>query len=166
MKEEIWKDIPGYEGLYQVSNQGNVISLHSGSKKILSPFVRKNGYTFASITKDKKKKTFSVHRLVALAFLPNPKNYPVVNHKDENPKNNNVDNLEWCTQKYNCNYGNGKWKCAEAHYKACACYQNGKLIKKYKSIKETEKDGFIPHAVCYVCKGNRPKHYGYEWRYI
>lgn len=100
--EEIWKDIEGYEGLYQISNLGRVWSV---KKEIY----RKEGfvgpYPSVSLTKDGHYDTFSIHRLVAKAFIPNPLDLPQVNHKDENPLNNCVDNLEWCTAKYNSNYG-------------------------------------------------------------
>lgn len=101
-KDEIWKDIKGYEGLYLVSNLGDVYSCLSNKK--LKPG-SDNGYLKVNLCKNNKVKQFTVHRLVALAFLPNENNYPCVNHKDENPSNNNVNNLEWCTYKYNNNYG-------------------------------------------------------------
>ena len=101
-KDEIWKDIKGYEGLYLVSNLGDVYSCLSNKK--LKPG-SDNGYLKVNLCKNNKVKQFTVHRLVALAFLPNENNYPCVNHKDENPRNNNVNNLEWCTYKYNNNYG-------------------------------------------------------------
>jgi hypothetical protein len=100
--EEIWKDIKGYENLYKVSNLGNVYSYLTN--KILKPG-KDNGYLKVNLSKNKKIKQFTVHRLVSLMFLPNNKDYPCINHKDENPSNNNVDNLEWCTHKYNNNYG-------------------------------------------------------------
>ena len=116
--EEIWKDIPDFEGLYQVSNLGNVrvldryvnSAIRNNDKvkrkgKILKQY-NKRGYLQVSLIKNHKRYYFSVHRLVAMAFLPNPDNLPQVNHKDENPLNNNLFNLEWCTAKYNCNYGN------------------------------------------------------------
>lgn len=115
--EEQWKDIKGYEGLYEVSNFGNVRSLdrvirskHNGTMlrkgRILTPFYEeKKGYYQVSLSKDGKNKKHRVHRLVASAFLDNPHNYTDVNHKDEVKTNNNVDNLEWCTRKYNNNYG-------------------------------------------------------------
>lgn len=105
---EIWKDIPGYEGKYQVSNRGEVKSLNyrgSGELKLLKQNTDKNGYKQVSLYKNGKRKNHFVHRLVAMAFLPNPNNLSIVNHKDENPSNNNVNNLEWCTQEYNLNYG-------------------------------------------------------------
>ena len=101
---EIWKNIEGYEGKYQVSNFGQVKSM-IGQEKVLHPKKHRNGHLQIGLHKDKKRKTMYIHRLVAQAFIPNPDNLPCVNHKDENPNNNNVDNLEWCTQKYNCNYG-------------------------------------------------------------
>lgn len=166
---EIWKDIPGYEGLYQVSNYGRVLSLYryrKKSKNILKTFTRKTGYIAVTLQKNGKRETKLVHQLVALCFIDNPNNYPIINHIDENPSNNRVDNLEWCTHKYNSNYGTGKLRCAAAHHVACACYKDGKLIKEYPSIESTKKDGFVPHAVCWVCKGNRARHYGLEWRYV
>lgn len=113
---EIWKDIEGYEGLYQVSNFGNVKSLNynrSGKEKILKPQKNKNKYLHISLCKNKNQKTFTIHRLVALAFIPNLHNYPCVNHIDENKENNHVDNLEWCTHEYNMNYGTLKERQSE-----------------------------------------------------
>ena len=115
MNEE-WKDIPGYEGRYQVSNLGRVKSLarvcnvgqHSAAyhlpEKIMRPKVRKSGYSLVSLNKDGVAKDEYIHRLVAQSFIPNEGGLPYINHKDENPRNNRVDNLEWCTPKYNANY--------------------------------------------------------------
>lgn len=105
--EEIWKDIKGYEGLYQVSNLGNIKSnnLYAHKKpKRIATYNHNAGYICTHLSKGGKTKTFLVHRLVAEAFLDNPKNLDFVNHKDENKKNNNVDNLEWCTKSYNSTY--------------------------------------------------------------
>ena len=118
LPKQIWKDIPGYEGLYQVSNTGRVRSLNynrTGETKVLKQGTNKGGYKRVNLYKDGKFKIYFVHRLVALVFIPNPNNYPVINHKDENPKNNTVWNLEWCTQEYNINYGNCRKKMSEAH---------------------------------------------------
>ena len=114
--EEIWKDIVGYEGLYQVSNFGRVKSLakykngNGGSKfwrkeRILKPANTGRGYLMVVLIKEKKRTTYILHRLVAQAFIPNPNNLPQINHKDENKTNNVVSNLEWCDNKYNSNYG-------------------------------------------------------------
>ena len=123
--KEIWKDIEWAQG-YQVSNLGKVKSLerphksHHGTtyiqkERILKTRLDPNGYEKVGILKkDGKQKQVMVHRLVAEAFIPNPDNLPQVNHKDENRSNNIVNNLEWCTAKYNQNYGH----CRENHSKA------------------------------------------------
>lgn len=109
--EEVWKDIEGYEGYYQVSNLGRVkgIKIINQYKKerLLSQYLNNKGrgYYKVWLYKDKKRKMHYVHRLVAKAFLPNPNNYPDINHKDENSRNNQVDNLEWCNESYNLSYG-------------------------------------------------------------
>lgn len=118
--EEIWKDIVGYEGFYQVSNLGRVKSLDRyievtnkrGTSyrrpikgKLLSLNSADDDYISVALNKDNTSVFYSVHRLVAQAFIPNPDNLPMINHKDESRTNNCVDNLEWCTAKYNSNYG-------------------------------------------------------------
>lgn len=110
--EEVWKDIDGYEKSYQVSNLGNVRSVErigENNRKYPMQMLKKRlnwkGYPKVCLNKHGHKKIFSVHRLVAKAFIPNPDNLPQVNHKDENKENNNVNNLEWCTAGYNNNYG-------------------------------------------------------------
>ena len=115
--KEIWKDIPEYEGLYQASNLGNIRVLNrvvnSGIKnnntvirkgKLLKQRINQ-GYYEVALSKDNKKRFLKVHRLIAITFIPNLNNLPSINHKDENKLNNRVDNLEWCSIKYNCNYG-------------------------------------------------------------
>ena len=117
LPKQIWKDIPGYEGLYQVSNTGKVRSLiyaYSGKTRVLKQATKDNGYKVIGLNKNGKRKVYHIHRLVAQAFIPNPLNLPQINHKDENPSNNTVWNLEWCTPKYNINYGNCRKKISEA----------------------------------------------------
>ena len=99
MEDEIWKDIPGYEGRYKISNYGKVWS--NFKKDFMSISVDKDGYSRVALFKDGKQKQLQVHRLVALTFIPNPENKPEVNHKDRNKSNNNVENLEWVTQSEN-----------------------------------------------------------------
>ena len=108
MKEEIWKDIEGYEGLYQVSNLGRVKRMRFINKntniekeRIKSQKIRKDGYLEVALYKNGKGKYIQVHRLVAKSFIPNPKKLPQVNHIDGNKENNCVDNLEWVTNKEN-----------------------------------------------------------------
>lgn len=116
---EVWKDIQGYEGLYQVSNLGRVRSLERITKrfngfkiceykdgnKILKLSKNNKGYLTIGLCKDGKEKKCKVHRLVAQAFIPNLYGLPQINHKDENKENNIVSNLEWCNNKYNSSYG-------------------------------------------------------------
>ncbi|WP_343342471.1 NUMOD4 domain-containing protein [Terrisporobacter petrolearius] len=99
----VWKDIKGYEGLYQVSNFGQVYSLKR--KKYIKAYVDKDGYLRVGLSKNGKQKGYIVHRLVATAYIPNPNNYPMINHRDETRQNNKVSNLEWCTCTYNNNFG-------------------------------------------------------------
>lgn len=194
--EEIWKDIKGYEGLYMVSNMGNVKSLgfdkyHKG--RILKPcFDGKKNYLFVGLHKDNKVKLRNVHRLVAEAFIPNPYNLPCVNHKDENKTNNNADNLEWCTIKYNSNYGNCKNKLIESRLsnndinemirkaKATKIKNNsyscekpvlqfsldGKFIKEFASATEAERQTKICRAgIRMCCIGKYKQAKGFIWRY-
>lgn len=119
MIKEIWKDVTGYEGRYQVSNFGNVKRLSYSyidswgtgrfrikpEQLIPSQVNKKSGYKMLDLRLNNQRKRVYVHRLVAQAFIPNPNNLPQVNHKDENKLNNHVDNLEWCTHAYNQRYG-------------------------------------------------------------
>ena len=118
--EEIFKEIIGYEGLYWISNLGNVKSKH----KILKPVINKDGYYCVSLSKKGKLKTYTLHRLIALHFIENPDNLPQVNHKDENKLNNNADNLEWCTKAYNNSYGTKAKRQSETRKKL---FREGKL---------------------------------------
>ena len=117
---EEWRDVVGYEGLYQVSNLGRIKSLnynHTGKEGILKLIYGKDGYVKISLCKKgEKPETFLVHRLVAIAFIPNPNNLPEVNHiidDFEHRSDNRVENLEWCTRDYNCNYGSRNKKVSE-----------------------------------------------------
>lgn len=94
---EIWKDIKGYNGTYQVSNFGNIRNLRRNMK----PSIHPRGYLMILLSKHRPRKNWLIHRLVAIHFISNPKNYPCINHIDSNPSNNIVSNLEWCTQKQN-----------------------------------------------------------------
>lgn len=186
MKEEIWKDIAEYEGLYQVSNLGHVRSLdrvikytnrrvvHAKSK-IISGFIKKNGYISVDLYKDNKRKKFHLHRLVGAAFIPNPENKPQINHKDENKSNNSVDNLEWMTAKENINYGTRK----EKHIKATTNHPSssksisqytltGELIEIFPSAKEIERAlGFPSTSIIRCCRHrkNIQTCHGFKWEY-
>lgn len=113
---EVWKDIEGYEGLYQVSNLGNVRSLNYGCTGEIKLLKQSTdcGYKRINLYKNGKRERYLVHRLVAMTFIPNLDNLPMVNHKDEDKSNNNVNNLEWCTREYNMNYGTIKERLSES----------------------------------------------------
>ena len=135
---EEWRPIAGYEGLYEVSNKGTVVSLNyngTGARKELKPLIAHHGYRKIRLYKNGKWEGRRLHRIVAEAFIPNPGNLPEINHIDENPANNAADNLEWCTHKYNCNYGNY----IENQRKAMT---NGKLSK---AVIATLPDGTIEY---------------------
>ena len=108
--QEIWKDIEGYEGLYQVSNLGKIKSIQYLNRvnnksyprnKILKIIINEKGYLKVDLYKLKKKKRFRIHRLIAQAFIPNPNNFPEINHINGNKQDNSINNLEWCTHSYN-----------------------------------------------------------------
>ena len=105
LKNERWKDIDGYDGMYQVSDLARVRSKHSGEWKLMRPAKNHNGYLSVNLSKNKEIKHFYVHRLVAQAFIPNyDESKTIINHKNEKPSQNFVNNLEWCTQQYNVTY--------------------------------------------------------------
>lgn len=128
------KDIPNYEGLYAITEDGNVWSYRNN--RFIKSFLRKNGYMQVLLVKDGTKKSWKVHRLVALTYLPNPNNYPEVNHKDENRINNCVDNLEWCPHDYNCNYGERLNRISDSNTKRFNIYTDNDL--KRKILKEAK----------------------------
>lgn len=172
---EIWKDIKGYEGKYQVSNLGNVKSLNYNrtKKEHLLGLYSCRGYLQVVLSKNCICKKFLVHRLVAEAFIENPDNLPQVNHIDENKLNNRVDNLEWCGAKYNTNFGtrlqrimftrivnNGK----KAPKKIDQYSLDGKFIKTWNSGAELAKNGFNRANIWKCCNGLLKTSKGYIWK--
>ena len=174
---EIWRPIKGYEGLYQVSNLGRVKSLnynHTGNEGILSPRKNSCGYYNVILHKNKDKKSFRVHRLVAQAFIPNPNNLPEVNHKSEEKWLNTVENLEWCDKSYNVNYGTHNERMLKTRNKRggktaerliAQITLDGKIIKIWPSIMEAERNGFHRGCICLCCQGKQNKHQGFKWQY-
>ena len=158
---EIWKDIKGYEGIYMISTYGRVLSVPiwrviKSNKSLKGEFIsyknphitlgnkERNNYRRMDLCCEGKITRKFVHRLVAEAFIPNPNNYPIINHKDENPSNNCVDNLEWCTYKHNSNYGTikkrmvaSRWESDNYHGKPVAMIdENGNIIKHFRCLRE------------------------------
>ena len=178
--EEIWKMIPGYEGLYMVSNLGRVKSLnyrHTGKEHILKQQII-NKYKTVCLSNGGYQKTLKVHRLVAMAFIPNPDNLPEVNHKDENKFNNCVENLEWCTAKYNSNYGTKNQRQSEQMTnrqdlsKPIEQYTlDGKLVKVWPSAAEASRYFGVENVLIPRAASDDPKYekyqtaYGSRWRY-
>lgn len=163
--QEIWKDVKGYEDYYQVSNNGNVKSLRNG--KILIPSITIHGYKRITLCKNGKKENKVIHRLVAEAFLDNPKNLICVNHKDENKLNNCVENLEWCDRKYNTNYGTCIERRSKNKQRPVNQYDlNMIFIKRYESIKEASNGNYSLYThIGECCKGKHFSIGGYIWRY-
>lgn len=193
--EEVWKDIKGYEGLYQVSTFGRVKSLsrivndsigrtiHKEGRILSSRISSQTGYPVINLLKDGLHKTLNVHRLVAEAFIPNPNNYPCINHKDESRDNNHVDNLEWCTYGYNNTYGTA----VERRNKSLSDYYSthtvighdspatpviqyslkGEFIREYKSINEAERVSGLKNSsgISACCNGKLKTAYGFVWRF-
>ena len=167
MNNEIWKDIEGYEGLYQVSDKGRVKSLKRGNDKIMSLRRDKDGYLLVNLWNNHERKTFKVHRLVCQAYITNSHNLPQVNHKDENKDNNCVENLEWCDSKYNNNYGTHNQRSADKQSKPVLQYTlDGKLVDKWKSGHDVERNlGYNQCNISSCCNEKRKSAYGFVWRY-
>lgn len=164
---EVWKDIKGYEGVYMVSNWGRVKSLKYGKEKVIKPRKAGIGYLQVVLFKNGKGKSYFVHRLVAQAFIPNPDNLPIINHKDEKPSNNNVDNLEWCNHCYNLTYGSRIKRVLDKTSKPTYQYTlDGELIAEYPSTMEVERQlGYSQGNISQCCNGKLKTANGYIWRY-
>lgn len=184
---EEWRDIEGYEGMYQISSKGRVKAITRFAKsnncskqqvigRLKKPCLIGNGYFAFNLYKDGSNNMKYAHRLVANAFIDNPNNMPCVNHKDENKKNNDVSNLEWCTPSYNVNYGTCKQRISDSHKKLLKgkkivqidkCGKN--IIAYYpNSSIAMQETGIDASAINKVCLG-RPKFKtagGYVWRYV
>lgn len=182
----VWLPVVGYEGLYEVSDRGDIYS--KKSNRILNAWDDGKGYTRVELfDKHGNSKQINVHRIVAEAFLPNPDNLPYVNHKDENKANNNVSNLEWCTPKYNTNYGDAirrRVESAEWYYKSERCRAAmsavgksrskpvmqfdifGNLIAEYPSASEASRaTGIHISNIFHSCKGRTKHPSQFIWKY-
>lgn len=180
LENEEWLPIEGYENLYQVSNYGRVKSLNynkTNQEQIRKQSTNK-GYQIIGLCKDGKRKTFQVHRLVANAFIPNSNNLPQVNHKDENPLNNHVDNLEWCDCKYNINYGTRNEKASKIKSgklgKDCPNSKqviqlslNNQFIRNWDSSMDIQRElGYNQGNISACCRNKRKSANGFIWRYV
>ena len=161
-------DIKRYKGKYQIDENGNVKSLnYRGNTKtehLLKPMKRGNGYLYVDLYDfDGKHHKENTHRLVAETFIPNPNNYPCINHKDENKQNNNINNLEWCTRSYNINYGNRN---NNLNKEVWQYDLKGNFIKKWKSTMEIQRSlGYKNQNISSACRGKSRTAYNYIWKY-
>ena len=169
---EIWKEIEGYDGQYLISNYGQVFS--KKSNRCLKPHLNSSGYLQANLWKNNQGKHVFIHRLVAIYFIDNPDNLPQVNHKDENKKNNNVENLEWCNNSYNNLYGTKGIRQSESYLNSGTnCYKvekydlDGNYLATYRSIREAGRE----NNICSSCifqyfRENYSQCGGYKWKKI
>ena len=170
---EVWKDIEGYEGLYQVSDEGRVKKLLQGNKGtfIVKPTTNYCGYLKINLRKNGTQLTYYVHRLVAGAFVDNPYNYNIINHKDENKLNNKASNLEWCTQLYNNTYNGlpkrrGISRTGKGMKPIVQYTLDGKFIRKWNGAFDVEKELGLRSSVIVGClKGRTKTAYKYIWKY-
>lgn len=178
-KKKIWKPISGYELLYEVSSLGRVRSLprrvwqtgnkceyyHTYKGRVLSLVLRPSGYYEVSLTDKERRKNYSVHYLVASAFLPNPHGLPQINHKNENKADNRVDNLEWCTAKHNSNHATRNLRAAMKRSVPVIAERNGYLFE-FDSITEAARQTkACDKNIIACCRGRRKVAKGYHWRY-
>ena len=183
--EMIWKDVVGYEGLYQVSNIGIVkgvdrfVNAKGGKKrlakgKIIKPCIDKDGYLTVTLHKEGIKFPYHIHRLVAMAFLENVECLPVVHHINGNNQDNRVENLMWVSVEYNNSENIARKRKSEGAFrrndnkvKIRQYSIDGELIKDYNSAREIERElGFDCSSIIRVCKGKQNTSYGYKWVYI
>ena len=196
---ETWKDISGFEHMYQVSSLGRIKSLsrtvavrggyRTTTEKLLNCSHLPNGYVQVHLSKNHHVSMKLLHRLVAEAFIPNPDNFPCINHKDGDPSNNCVDNIEWCTYEYNSNYPICKQRqslamhrryakdpdflmaCkqrldryhAQSRRRVCQLTQDGVLVNTWESALSTASAGFKHTNVISCANGKRKTHHGYKW---
>lgn len=182
---EVWRDVKGFEGLYKVSNMGRV---KNNKEHILKPYSSEKGYRCVDLNKNGNHKKHRVHRLVAQAFIPNPNNYPCVNHIDEIKNHNYVQNLEWCTVAYNNSYGNRLKKISDKNKKSHIGLKQSKetiekreskirkpviqinsdnnIVKIWKCARQASSKGFNPSSIASCCKGKINSHHGYKWKYF
>ena len=171
MTKEIWRDIEGYEDLYQVSDQGRVKSLERKGRKserILKPAFNGFGYLIVALCAGGKRKMYTVHRLVCKAFHDNPENKLDVNHINENKTDNRACNLEWSTRRENINHGTHNERSGKTRSKPVGQYTlDGELVKIWQSTKEVQRQaGFSQGNISRVACGKRKQAYGFIWKYV
>lgn len=186
LDNEEWRDVVGYEGIYMISSLGRLVILSKvvrfkdgrvrkyPPRLLLCDKRNKDGYKVSILTKGNKTKYVFTHRIVAIAFIPNPQNYPIVEHLDCNKDNCRVSNLRWCDQRTNMNNPRTILNCKNVIRKRndpkvstpVAKIKNGEIIKVYPSMKEAQRDGFSQARIWLVCNKKAHTHAGFFWRYV
>lgn len=160
MQQEIWKEIPGYPE-YKVSNLGRVQSYKKkNGPTLMNGELTHNGYIQVTLNHQR----FKLHRLVAMAFIPNPDSLPQINHKNEIKTDNRVENLEWCTAKYNNNYGTKLQRYSITRGKRLVCIESGIVYPNLQSAAKDLNLDFSHIAKC--CRGVLPQHKGFHFKYV
>ena len=167
--DEEYVEIKGYEGLYWINKKGEVKSRY----RVKKPSINKDGYYIVNLSKEGKGKSFYIHRLLALHFIPNLDNLSQVNHKDENKLNNDLSNLEWCTQDDNFHYGTRGIRSGQTQRKTSPKRKpiiqyslDMEFIAEFSSVAEAARQlNFCHSTISQCCKGNYKQAYGYIWKY-
>ena len=163
IKNDMWKKIKDFE-TYSVSDKGEVRNDETGL--VLRQREDKDGYLTVNLHQNKRRRFAGVHRIMAETFIPNPNNLPQVNHRDENVKNNTLENLEWCDAKYNSNYGKHNTKISRANSKKVYQYYNGELVGWFQSTRLAGKIlGINPNGISDCCRGVKKSAGGFTWKY-
>ena len=172
---EVWKDVPNYNGYYKASNIGRVRSVNRLDMLgrlckgvMLKPYIDEDGYERITLQNDGKSIFIGVHKVVAMTFLENPKNYNQINHKDENKLNNRVDNLEWCDSKYNMNYGTKLERTAKSRSKPVIMKdEDGNFVRRFDSLTQVENElGFCSAHIGWACREYEGLAHGYRWNWM
>lgn len=164
--KKIWKPIPSFEDLYEVSNDGEVRSINPRykDKSVLKQGTHAKGYKQVTLCRKGVQTTVHIHRLVASVFIPNPDNLPCVNHKDEDKTNNNVDNLEWCSYQYNNVYGHRLIKSALKRGIPVRCIETGVIYPSaYAAQRET---GIWQSGISMCCHGKANTAGNLHWEFV
>lgn len=161
---EEWVDIPGYEGLYQITRDGKIRNVTNGNKLLGN--VNSHGYVVVSLTKNGRKKDCKVHRLLALTFLPNPNDYDCINHKNGNKLDNRLQNLEWCTKGYNNRHAREVLGVNTEERPVCQLTLSGDFVALWVNEAQAARClGISPVCIASCCEGRANTAAGFRWHY-
>ena len=178
LEGEIWKDVVGYEGLYIVSNASRVASLPLGYKRgrVLKTSLTSHGYPCVCLRKDNVGRKIALHRIIAMAWIPNPNNYPCIDHIDGCRTNDSIENIRWVTHKMNMNNpitkdrirvaNTGNLNIGAKSRKPIVCMKDGQVLKTYPSIMSVKEDGLAPTTVRRHISKERIPDNGVEWVFL